>query len=239
MSAYTLAADHAYTLRLRDMPTAERPRERLLELGAGELMMSELLAVLWGVGNRKEDVLMMAQRTLKEYGEMAIGHEHNPRRLSEATGIPLQKACQLVAGFELGRRLFAKRAGRPMQVRTPQQAYVYLSSIGLSQKEQLRGLYLNSRYQVVHDEVISIGSLTANIVHPREVFQPALERGAVAVILAHNHPSGRRKPSAADLRITQQLLQAATILGVELLDHLIITERGHASVMEQLTDQSS
>lgn len=231
--------EHGYVMHLRDMPHAERPRERLLEFGPKELLMTELVAVLWGVGTRKEDVLAMAQRTLKEYGETAIGHELDPRRLSEAANIPLNKACQLVAGLELGRRFYARRSGRPMQVRTPDQAYAHVRDIALSQKEQLRGLYLNTRYQVVHDEVISIGSLTANIVHPREVFQPAIERGAVAVILAHNHPSGRRLPSQADVRLTRQLVQAADILGVELLDHLIVTTQGYASVLTQLSSEQS
>lgn len=231
--------EHGYVLRLRDMPQAERPRERLLEVGPNELLMTELVAVLWGVGTRKEDVLTMAQRTLKEYGETAIGHELDPLRLSEAANIPLNKACQLVAGLELGRRFYARRNGRPRHVRTPDQAYAHVRDIALSQKEQLRGLYLNTRYQVVHDEVISIGSLTANIVHPREVFQPAIERGAVAVILAHNHPSGRRTPSHADVRLTRQLLQAADILGLELLDHLVITTQGYTSVLAQLSSEQS
>src|SRR6185312_2152732 len=97
---------------------------------------------------------------------------------------------------------------------------------------QLRGLYLNSRYQVVHEEVISIGTLTSNVVHPREVFQPAIERGAVAIILAHNHPSGRLEPTSADLDITKQLVEAGKVLGIELLDHLIITATKHVSILD-------
>lgn len=231
--------EHGYVMHLRDMPQAERPRERLLEAGAKELLMTELVAVLWGVGTRKEDVLAMAQRTLKEYGETAVGHELDPRRLSDVANIPLSKACQLVASLELGRRFYARRSGKPVHVRTPDQAYAHVRDIAQSQKEQLRGLYLNTRYQVVHDEVISIGSLTANIVHPREVFQPAIERGAVAVILAHNHPSGRRTPSQADVRLTRQLLQAADILGVELLDHLVVTAQGYTSILTQLSNEQS
>jgi DNA repair protein RadC len=222
----------SYVLRVRDMPNDERPRERLIDTGPTSLSMAELLAVLWGTGTRKEDVLAMAKRTLREYGEKTIGNELNPVRLSETADIPLTRACQVVAGFELGRRFYANRSGRPIQVRNAKQANKYLRDIGLSQKEQLRGIYLNSQYRVIYDEVLSVGSLTANIVHPREVFQPALEYGAVAVILAHNHPSGKLEPSLADIQITEQLIAAGEILGIELLDHLIITATGYISIME-------
>jgi len=227
----------SYVLRVRDLPDAERPRERLLEVGPGNLTVAELVAIIWGVGSAKEDVLAMARRTLKEYGEKAISNEQNPKRLAESAGIPLTKACQIVAGFELGRRFYAAQAGRPAQVRNAKQAYRYLKNMSDSNKEQLRGLYLNSRYQVIHDEVISIGTLTANLVHPREVFQPAIERGAVAVILAHNHPSGRLEGTTADIKITEQLVQAGDVLGIELLDHLVITPNRFTSLMDSIDRQ--
>src|SRR5665213_878437 len=221
-----------YVLRVRDMPDDMRPRERLIELGPTNLSVAELVAIIWGVGNRTEDVLAMARRTLKESGEKAISSELIPQRRAEAADIPLTKACQIVAGFELGRRFYANQAGRSVQVRNAKQAFQYLKDMSTSQKEQLRGLYLNSRYQVVHDEIISIGSLTSNIVHPREVFQPAIERGAVAIILAHNHPSGRLEPTIPDISITEQLVKAGDVLGIELLDHLILAAGRYTSVME-------
>ncbi|MDB5175627.1 MAG: hypothetical protein JWM81_485 [Candidatus Saccharibacteria bacterium] len=221
-----------YVLRVKDLPDDERPREKLLEVGAQNLSLTELIAVVWGVGTKKEEVLSMAKRTLKEYGEKAISNEQDPQKLAEVANIPLIKACQVVASLELGRRFYASQSGRPVQVRNAKQAYSYLKDMGRGNKEQLRGLYLNSRYQLVHDEVISIGSLTSNIVHPREVFQPAIERGAVAIIIAHNHPSGRLEPTLADLQVTEQLLAAGDLLGIELLDHLIITSNKYVSVME-------
>lgn len=221
-----------YVLRVRDMPDAERPRERLVAGGPGALSVAELLAVVWGQGTRKEEVLAMAQRVLKEYGERTVSHESDARRLAETANLPLQRACQLVAAFELGRRYHGQSQGRPVQVRNAEQAYQYLKGMAGSNKEQLRGLYLNSRYGVVHDEVISVGSLTANIVHPREVFQPAIEHAAVAVIIAHNHPSGSLEPTAADIEVTSQLQAAGKLLGIDLLDHLIITELQAYSIME-------
>jgi len=221
-----------YSLRVRDMPDADRPREKLLSGGPSMLSVAELVAIVWGSGTRKEDVLAMAQRTLREYGEKTVSHETDPRRLMAAAEIPLQKAVQLVAAFELGRRYHGQSQGQPVQVRNVDQAFQYLKGMGFSNKEQLRGLYLNSRYQVIHDEIISVGTLTSNIVHPREVFQPAIEHSAVALIIAHNHPSGVLEPTAADLNVTTQLKAAGELLGISLLDHLIISSVQCVSIME-------
>lgn len=232
----TDAVSEQYVLRVKDLPSEQRPREKLLAAGAASLSQAELVAVLWGVGTKSEEVLAMAKRTLHEYGERAIVYHMQPAQLAEALSIPLTKACQLVAALELGRRSYATgRGGEPVQVRTTQQAYHYFGDMGTFAKEQLRGLYLNSQYQVIHDEVISIGSLTSNVVHPREVFQPAISRGAVAVIIAHNHPSGSLEPSDADVEVTRQLVGAGKILGLDLLDHLIITAQGYYSILEDLS----
>ena len=125
------------------------------------------------------------------------------------------------------------QAGKPVVVRTARQAYAHLSQMGDLQKEQLRALYLGSRYQIVHEEIVSVGSLTANIIHPREVFEPAITHGAVAVIVAHNHPSGSLEPTAADLDVTLQLVEGGKLLGIELLDHLIIAGESYLSMMEK------
>lgn len=221
-----------YNLRVRDMPAADRPREKMLSAGPSSLSVAELVAIVWGNGTRKEEVLAMAQRTLREYGEKTVSHETDARRLMVAAGIPLYKAIQLVAVFELGRRYHGQSQGQPVQVRNIDQASQYLKGMGFSNKEQLRGLYLNSRYQVIHDEIISVGTLTSNIVHPREVFQPAIEHSAVAVIIAHNHPSGVLEPTAADLNVTTQLKAAGELLGITLLDHLIVSTTHCVSIME-------
>jgi DNA repair protein RadC len=225
-------SDSPYVLRVRDMEPHDKPREKMLQLGPESLSLAEIVAVLLNVGTRREEVMSMAKRVLREYGERAILQETNPRRLAGALDIPLTKACQLVAGFELGRRFYMTRAGKPVVVRTARQAYAHMSQMGEMQKEQLRALYLDSRYQVIHEEVVSVGSLTANIVHPREVFQPAIYRGAVAVIIAHNHPSGSLEPTDADMDITLQLVEGGRLLGIELLDHLIIAGDSYLSMME-------
>jgi DNA repair protein RadC len=203
----------------------------MLRHGPKGLTLAELVAVLLGVGTRREDVLAMAHRVLKEYGERTLLSETQPERLAEVLQIPVSKACQLVASFEIGRRFYESRGGKPVVVRTAQQAYKYLRSMADMQKEQLRALYLNSRYQLIHEEIVSVGSLTANIVHPREVFQPAIEYGAVAVIVAHNHPSGSLEATQADIEVTSQLMRGGRLLGIELLDHLIITQDTFISII--------
>ena len=172
----------------------------------------------------------MSQRLLKEYGESAIVHQKDPKKIAAALGIPFVKACQVVACFELGRRFFKTDGKRPLVIRTAQQVYEYLKDMRDLPKEHLRGLYLDSHYQLIHDEIISIGSLTANIIHPREVFRPAIEYSASAIILAHNHPSGVAKPSDADLAITSQIVNAGKMLGVSVLDHVIITKNKYESI---------
>jgi len=220
-----------YTLRIRDLPTEEKPREKLVKHGTDVLSVGELLAIIFSVGTRKEDVLAMSNRVLKEYGGKAIIHEKDPKKLSSALDIPLSKACQLVACFELGRRFFKQSMlGKPDFLRTAKQVYEYLKDMRTLPKEHLRGLYLDSHFRLVHDEVISIGSLSANLVHPREVFKPALETTAAAVILAHNHPSGIARSSEADILITKQLVEAGKILGIHVLDHVIITRNAFSSV---------
>jgi DNA repair protein RadC len=223
--------DKRYVLKIRDLADEDKPREKLVAHGAAALTVSELLAVVLGVGTRKEGVLAMSQRLLKEYGEKAIIRERDPKRISDVLDIPITKACQLVACLELGRRFFERKPlGQPEHLRTAKQVYDYLAEMRRLPKEHLRGLYLDCHFRLIHDEVISVGSVSGNLVHPREVFRPALERGAVAVILAHNHPSGVVKPSAADIAVTRQLVEAGQLLGIHVLDHVIVAAQKFSSV---------
>jgi DNA repair protein RadC len=220
-----------YILKLRDLPANEKPREKLVKYGPSVLSLAELFAVVLNVGTKKEEVLTMSRRLLKEYGDSAIVNQKDPNKIKELLDVPLGKACQVVACFELGRRFFKAPDGRkPMTIRTAGQVYEYLKDMQDLQKETLRGLYLDAHYQLIHDEVVSIGTLTSNIIHPREVFRPALEYSASAVILAHNHPSGVAKPSDADIVITRQIVEAGKILGISLLDHVIVTKNKFESV---------
>jgi len=205
--------DKGYVLRVRDMEEGGRPREKLIRSGPQALSAPELLAVILNTGTRKEEVMEMSRRILKEYGESGLAGQTDPKAIERDFGIPLGKACQIAAAFELGRRFFQKRLNGIITIRTVRQAFEYLKGMGDLQKEQFRGIYLDSRFRIVHDEIISVGSLTAGIVHPREVFKPALSHLAVAVIVAHNHPSGLLKPTVSDIELTERLAAAGKAFG--------------------------
>lgn len=217
--------------RVRDMAEGERPRERMIAEGAGSLSLAELLAVVLGVGTKREEVFSMASRLLREYGEKAIAAQKDPLAIAKELQLPQAKACQIVACFELGRRLFQKKPGGLITIRNAAQAFAYLKEMGALKKEQFRGLYLNNHYQLIHDEVISLGTIDASLVQAREVFRPALEYGATAIIIAHNHPSGILKASREDAEITDNLLAAGKILEIEILDHLVIGGNKYLSII--------
>ena len=218
-------------LAVRDMPDDEKPREKLIQNGAGALNSVELLSIVLGVGTKKEEVFSMANRLIREYGEKGIAYQKDPSIIEKDLKIPLVKACQIVACFELGRRFYQKKPGGSITIRTAKQASEYLKDMGNLNKEQFRGLYLNTHYQLIHDEVISIGTLDASLVQAREVFRPALEYSAAAIIIAHNHPSGVLKATKADVEITNKLIEAGRILDIEVLDHLIIGKNKFASII--------
>lgn len=231
-SDFILDAERKYVLRVKDMPDFEKPREKLLKNGPDSLSSAELLAIILNTGTKKEEVLAMSQRVFKEYGAKTIVYQKDPQALAKELDIPIIKSCQIIACFELGKRFFSKN-NSSVSIRSPKDAFKILKDMSNLKKEYLKGIYLNSRYQVLHEEIISIGSLTSNIVHPREVFGPALQHTAVAVIVAHNHPSGSLKPTDSDIEITKKLIEAGKVLGIELLDHLIIAKNKYSSILEE------
>lgn len=185
------------------------PRERLARVGPTRLEDWELVALLLGTPRSE------LPRELLEHDLSHLTME----TLCAVPGIGPARASAVVAALELGRRL--TRPGGP-QVSTPEEAYRLLHDMADLKKEHFRALYLDSRRRLIVGETVSIGTLTASLVHPREVFQPAIERSACSVLVAHNHPSGDPEPSAEDLALTRRLRQAGDILGIELTDHLIV-----------------
>ena len=219
-----------YILKIKDRTVDELPREKLIKRGPGILSLQELLAVILNVGSKNEDVIEMSTRILKEYGDHSIFAEKDANKLSLDLGIPVIKACQIIACGELGRRFYEKNSSGFTVIRTARDVYDYLYDMHNLPKEHLRGLYLNSHNRIIHDEVISIGTINTNIVHPREVFRPAIEYSAAAVILAHNHPSGSSVPSLQDIEITEQIIKAGKVLGIHILDHIVITKDTFSSI---------
>lgn len=225
-------AAQTYLIPVREMEEAERPREKLQRFGPDALKNHELLAIILNTGYRREGVTELSRRIVSEYGSKAIAEERSVERLMSILGLPLVKACQVVATFELGRRFYLEEPGRLPCLRTPEEVHRYAQDMEGLTKEEFRGLYLNARNKVIHDEIISIGTLTANLVHPREVFRPAFEYGCAAIIVVHNHPSGDPSPSEEDTSLTRQLVQVSKIMGIELLDHVIIGKGSFVSLKE-------
>ena len=220
---------HEYPLMLRDMPLEDKPREKLLAQGPEALTLRELLAIVLHTGTTREDVIEMSDRVLRGYGDNIL-NERDPARLASEIDVPLLKACQIVAVGELGRRTYDKDSSRFVTIRKAQDVYDYLTDMRNLPKEYLRALFLNVHNRVIRNEVISIGTVSSNIIHPREVFRSGIESNAVAVILAHNHPSGEAAASAEDVAVTEKLIEAGKIVGIRVLDHVIITNGAFISV---------
>jgi DNA repair protein RadC len=219
-----------YVLRVRDLPDDQKPRERLIAHGPGILSVAELLAIILTTGTTKEEVLTMSSRILKEYGEKSLLSRTDAKELVADLDIPITKAAQIVACGELGRRFYRRNSAGQAVIRTAKDIFAYTVDMRMLPKEHLRGIYLNAHYQVIHDEVISIGTLDSNLIHPREVFKPALEYSAAGLILVHNHPSGKAIPSKADCLVTKQIAEAGRLLGIDLIDHVIVTEKSFVSI---------
>ena len=220
-------------MRIKDIAVEERPRERMAKQGPQALSTAELLALVLRQGSAQENVLDLAQRILQHY---------NLRTLSRATYAELQhlssigdaKACQLLACFELGRRLAAFQKEKRITIHSAKDvAKMLLPEMSTLQQEHCKGMYLDARKRVLKEETLFIGSLTASVIHPRELFQKALLEGAAACILVHNHPSGDPAPSEEDIALTKQLRDAGNLLGITFLDHIIIGQKNFCSLREE------
>lgn len=219
---------------LRDLPHEERPRERMMHYGAESLSQAELLAILLRTGTRRESAIHIAQQMLGKIGGLRGLVDLSIEELTEINGIGPAKAIQLKAGIELGRRLANSRFTMPVIIRSPQDAAEILTEqLRYLQKEHFVCLFLNTKNHVIGQETLSMGSLNASIVHPREVFRAAIKCSSASIICAHNHPSGDPTPSPEDISLTSRLLKAGEIVGIEVLDHLIIGDNGFVSLKEQ------
>lgn len=222
------------TFMLRDLPHEERPRERMMHYGAESLSQAELLAILLRTGTRRESAIHIAQQLLGRAGGLRGLADLSIDELTNIKGIGPAKAVQLKAGIELGRRMANSRLTEPATIRSPQDAAEILTEqLRYLQKEHFVCLFLNTKNHVIAQETLSMGSLNASIVHPREVFRAAMKCSSAAIICAHNHPSGDPTPSPEDISLTSRLLQAGEIVGIDVLDHLIIGDSRFVSLKEK------
>ncbi|WP_342562623.1 DNA repair protein RadC [Paenibacillus sp. FSL R7-0345] len=224
----------SHTFMLRDLPHEERPRERMMHYGAESLSQAELLAILLRTGTRRESAIHIAQQLLGHSGGLRGLADLSIEELTNIKGIGPAKAVQLKAGIELGRRMANSRLTEPVIIRSPQDAAEILTEqLRYLQKEHFVCLFLNTKNHVVSQETLSMGSLNASIVHPREVFRAAMKCSSAAIICAHNHPSGDPTPSPEDIALTSRLVQAGEIVGIDVLDHLIIGDSRFVSLKEK------
>ena len=215
----------------------EKPkfRERLTEYGADEMELHELIAIILNTGLRgKSTIEELSKQLLKSYGINQIKDIKDVEQLQKDFGLPNAKACQLVACFELGRRLFKEVPPGAISrtITSPEDVYEFVKDMRELRKEKLRGLYLNARNHVIYKEDISIGTQTANLVSVSDILRPAIEYAAVGVIIVHNHPSGDPDPSDEDIEITKKVVEATKLFDITLLDHVIVGKDGFRSLNE-------
>lgn len=217
---------------MKDLPAHERPREKLLTQGADSLRDSELLAILLRTGTKGKSVLKIAEEILRKYPKRAL-LDVSYEDLKKVKGISAAKAATLLAAFALsGRILEAQQSGRPL-IETVEQAVAQIHDIRTHKREHFVALYLNARNELIHRENISVGTVNASIIHPRDVFAPAIENNATSVIVAHNHPSGDTTPSPEDREVTVRLKEAGQLLGISLLSHVVVTKDSHSTIPKE------
>ena len=218
---------------IHDLPKEERPRERLVKFGEQALSAQELLQLILGRGIAGESVVVTAQKLLSQFGSLQRLAEASIEELSLIKGIGLAKAAQIKAVFEIGRRLSTQAAPyKSKELTDPKKVYQLIKSkLKDYHKEHFYVIALNSRNHSIAE--VSVGSLNASIVHPREVFAEAIKNKAASVIFVHNHPSGDPEPSQGDLLTTKRLVEAGKILEIEVVDHIIVTSNSFLSFKER------
>lgn len=217
--------------KIKDLPKHEMPREKLIEKGPENLRNSELLAILLRTGTEGKNVIEVAEQILQKYPMkklLSLDFEN----ISKIKGIGESKATSLLASFELVKRALDKEDNSLPVINSVHDVISQLQDIKTAKKEHFIALYINARNQLIRKETISIGTINASLVHPREIFKPAIDFLAVNVIIAHNHPSGDINPSEEDIELTERLKEAGKIMGVDVLDHIIVTPNGYSSMKE-------
>lgn len=208
---------------MREVAAHERPRERLARLGADALKEEELIAILLRTGTKEMGVLELAQKLLRDFGGLENLVKADVADLKKVKGIKLAKATELAAALNLAKRLWKLPRPQRPTMDSPRAVADYLrEEVRPYHVEKFYALLLNTKHELIRSEEVASGTLNACIVHAREVFRRAVKEGAAFVLLAHNHPSGDPAPSTEDVRVTQQLVEAGKILGIEVLDHVIL-----------------
>lgn len=216
-------------MKIKDLAKIDRPREKLEKYGTDKLTNPELLAVLLGSGIKGLNVYELAKRIVKLIEKIGA-NKITLENLLEERGLGKAKALQVIAALEFGKRLSGEQ--KP-EILTPEDVWKLCADIRNSKKEHFVAFYLDTQSKLIERQIISIGTLNASLVHPREVFEPAVALHAASLIVAHNHPSGDLEPSDDDTAVTKRLAESGKILGIELIDHIIVTSAGFTSLKEK------
>ncbi len=220
---------------IKNMPISERPREKMLTYGCQSLSNAELLAIILSTGTKERTAIDLASGILNMSSEgLRTLTNCTIEELMQIKGVGLAKASQIIAAVELGKRIALTANVNNYKIKGPEDvSNLLMEEMRYLNKEIFNIILLNTKNNVIAIENISVGSLNASIVHPREVFNIAIRRSSSAIILAHNHPSGDPKPSTEDVNITKRLIEAGSIIGINVLDHIIIGDGIYFSMKEE------
>lgn len=224
---------------IKDLPVPERPRERMVVLGERALSIQELIAIVLGKGIRGESVLTTAQNLLSQFGSLNGLCEASFEDLQSVRGLGFAKACQVKACLEIARRIslneqvLIKDASRRVSIISPEiLAPLLRDRVGDFKKEHCVVASFDIRNKLIGIDTVGVGILNANLIHPREVFSTAISRHAAAIIISHNHPSGESEPSDEDVLVTERLVSSGRVVGIEVMDHVIVTKSDFYSFKE-------
>lgn len=220
-------------LTIKQLPPELRPRERLVRYGASSLSNAELLAIVLGTGAKNRTAIQLSAKLLVSFETLGAVSSSTVEELCDIDGIGEAKAAKLLASLELGKRVCTASPSDKSAISSPQDvADLLMGEMRYLDREHFKALVLDTKHQVLRVVDISIGSLNSSIVHPRELYKKVIRHNGAAVIVAHNHPSGDPTPSPEDIAVTKRLVEAGTLLGVELLDHVILGDGRFVSLKE-------
>ncbi len=221
-------------LGIKNLPEEDRPREKLSRRGHLALSDGELLGIVLATGVRQQSAVALGDKLLCRFGGLTGLLQAHVEELQQVKGVGAAKAARVAAALELGRRAFKAAATAKAAISCAADvAALVMADLRFGQKEEFRVLMLNTKNQVLEEKVISVGTLNASLVHPRELFRDSIRRGAAALVLIHNHPSGDPAPSQDDIALTRRLVAAGKLLGIEVLDHVIVGDNTFVSLRDQ------
>jgi DNA repair protein RadC len=222
-------------LTVKDLPSDDRPREKLVLRGSQSLSDAELIAILLRTGKKGKSVIEIAQELINENTNLAVLASKSFQSMLRTSGIGRDKAATLMAAFELARRVGSQSKWfSEKKITSPQDvADIFIPMLKDELKERFIVVCLNSSNKIIKQEVISIGNLNSSVVHPREIFKAAVDNLSASIILIHNHPSGNPEPSNEDIAITRKIVEAGKILDIPVFDHIIIAGNSYTSFVER------